>query len=163
MAVRSRPRQRVMVAGPATPIPDKLYFRIGEAAYLVGVEPHVLRYWEREVAAVRPSKSASNQRRYRRKDVELFREIRRLLHDERYTLAGARRRLAVDGRRAEEPSEEAISEHDESARVEADVATELQLPLALPAAKRVVEEGRLGRLRDGLRDLIRLAGEEPPL
>jgi len=75
-------------------IPDKLYFKIGEVARIVGVEPHVLRYWEKEVPSIRPSKSGSNQRRYRRVDVEAFCEIRRLLYEERYTLAGAKRCLA---------------------------------------------------------------------
>jgi DNA-binding transcriptional MerR regulator len=79
--------------GPDSPIPDKLYFKIGEVAKLVGVQAHVLRYWQSEIPAIRPSKSTSNQRRYRYKDVEIFREIRRLLYEERYTLAGARRRI----------------------------------------------------------------------
>ncbi|MBN1962342.1 MAG: MerR family transcriptional regulator [Deltaproteobacteria bacterium] len=74
-------------------MPDKLYFKIGEVAQLVGVQAHVLRYWQSEIAAIRPSKSVSNQRRYRYRDVEVFREIKRLLYDERYTLAGARRRI----------------------------------------------------------------------
>lgn len=78
---------------PDSPIPNKLYFKIGEVSQLVGVRAHVLRYWEKEISSIRPSKSASNQRRFRRKDVEVFREIRRLLYEERYTLAGAKKRL----------------------------------------------------------------------
>jgi DNA-binding transcriptional MerR regulator len=74
-------------------IPDKKYFRIGEVVDLVGVRSHVLRYWEREISTICPAKSASNQRRYHRKDVELFMELKRLLRDERYTLAGAKQRL----------------------------------------------------------------------
>ena len=69
---------KAVALGPDSDIPDKLYFKIGEVADLVGVQAHVLRYWEKEVAAIRPTKSASNQRRYRRKDVEIFREIRRM-------------------------------------------------------------------------------------
>lgn len=78
---------------PDSPIPDKLYFKIGEVAKLVGVQPHVLRYWEREVSSIKPGKTAANQRRYRRRDVELFRETKRLLYDEKFTLAGAKQRL----------------------------------------------------------------------
>ena len=82
---------------PETPIPDKLYFKIGEVAKLVGVQPHVLRYWEREVSSIKPGKTAANQRRYRRRDVELFRETKRLLYDEKFTLAGAKQRLSEIG------------------------------------------------------------------
>src|SRR3954466_2613458 len=89
------------MASAESEIPDKLYFKIGEVAELVGVQAHVLRYWEKEVPALRPGKSASNQRRYRRKDVEIFREIKRLLYDERYTLAGARRRIMTGDPRPE--------------------------------------------------------------
>jgi DNA-binding transcriptional MerR regulator len=90
--------------GPQARIPEKLYFRIGEVALLVGVQAHVLRYWEREVTTIRPGKTSSNQRRYRRRDVESFREIKRLLYDERYTLAGAKKRLAEMAGEVEEPA-----------------------------------------------------------
>jgi DNA-binding transcriptional MerR regulator len=71
-------------------MPDKLFFRIGEAAQLVGVEPHVLRYWESEFK-MRPQRSASGQRMYRRKDIARFLRIRKLLHEEGFTIAGARK------------------------------------------------------------------------
>ena len=83
-------------------LPDKRYFRIGEAARLVGVKPYVLRYWETEFAVLRPGKTRARHRLYRREDVETLREIRRLLHTERYTIEGARRRLREAGRRREE-------------------------------------------------------------
>jgi len=79
-------------------MPDKLYFRIGEVARLVGVKPYVLRYWESEFSIVRPGKSSARHRLYRRKDVEMLFEIRRLLHTERYTIEGAKRRLRESGR-----------------------------------------------------------------
>jgi hypothetical protein len=60
-------------------VPDKLFFRIGEAADLVGVEPHVLRYWESEFK-IRPQRSDSGQRLYRRNDIGRFLRIRKLLH-----------------------------------------------------------------------------------
>ena len=74
-------------------LPDKLYFKIGEVARLIGVKPYVLRYWESEFSALRPGKTRSRHRLYRRKDVETLLEIRRLLYAERYTIEGAKRRL----------------------------------------------------------------------
>jgi DNA-binding transcriptional MerR regulator len=79
-------------------IPDKLYFRIGEVARLVGVEPYVLRYWESEFPMLAPKKSGSGHRLYRRKDVELLLEIKRLLYEKRYTIEGARQYLGGQGR-----------------------------------------------------------------
>ena len=73
-------------------VPDKLYFRIGEVAELVGVEPHVLRYWETEFR-MRPHRSSSGQRLYRKKDIERILRIRKLLHAEGFTIAGARKVL----------------------------------------------------------------------
>jgi len=73
-------------------IPDKLFFRIGEAAELIGVETHVLRYWETEFK-MRPQRSGSGQRMYRRKDIEKFLRIRNLLHEQGFTIAGARKSL----------------------------------------------------------------------
>lgn len=73
-------------------IPDKLYFRIGEVAELVGVEAHVLRYWESEFK-LRPHRSSSGQRLYRKSDVARFLRVRQLLHEEGFTIAGARKVL----------------------------------------------------------------------
>jgi DNA-binding transcriptional MerR regulator len=121
--------------GPTSPIPDKLYFKIGEVSKLVGVQAHVLRYWQSEIAAIRPSKSASNQRRYRYKDVEIFREIRRLLYEERYTLAGARRRILS---REDTPAAEAgAAASEKRAAALSPPATSgpaVPLPLPLPLA-----------------------------
>ena len=74
-------------------IPNKRFFKIGEVSRIVGVPTHVLRYWEREFALVRPRRAPSKQRVYRRKDVEQLLEIKKLLHHEKYTIAGARKRL----------------------------------------------------------------------
>ena len=76
-----------------TPLPDKLYFKIGEVAKLIGVKPYVVRYWETEFSVLRPGKTRARHRLYRRKDVEVLLEIRRLLYTERYTIEGAKRRL----------------------------------------------------------------------
>jgi DNA-binding transcriptional MerR regulator len=81
-------------------LPDKLYFKIGEVAKLVGVKPYVLRYWETEFSVLRPGKTHSRHRLYRRKDVETLLEIRRLLYAERYTIEGAKRRLREGSRAA---------------------------------------------------------------
>lgn len=74
-------------------IPDKLYFKIGEAASITKVKPHVLRYWESEFKIVNPKKSQSRQRVYSRRDVELVLEIKRLLYKEKYTLEGAKKKI----------------------------------------------------------------------
>jgi DNA-binding transcriptional MerR regulator len=79
---------------------DKLFFRIGEVARIVGVPAHVIRFWETEFEALRPKKSSSRHRMYRRRDVETLLAIKRLLYEEGYTIAGARRRL--EALRAEE-------------------------------------------------------------
>lgn len=79
------------MSGPE--LPDKLFFKIGEVATIVGVRPHVLRYWESEFSTLKPMKTRGQHRVYRRRDVEVAAHLRRLLHDEGYTIAGARKRL----------------------------------------------------------------------
>jgi DNA-binding transcriptional MerR regulator len=89
-----------MMANPAVStgqqhpeIPDKLYFRIGDVSKLAQVKPFVLRFWETEFPQLGPKKSGTGHRLYRRKDVELVLEIKRLLYDERFTIEGARNHL----------------------------------------------------------------------
>jgi len=77
----------------AASIPGKLFFRIGEVSEIVGVEPHVLRYWESEFPGLSPKKSSSGQRMFRRRDVELLLRIKHLLYDRKFTIEGARRVL----------------------------------------------------------------------
>lgn len=74
-------------------IPNKLYFTIGEVGTLCGVKPHVLRFWEQEFPLLKPVKRRGNRRYYRKQEIITIREIRRLLHDEGYTIKGARHRL----------------------------------------------------------------------
>lgn len=74
-------------------IPDKLFFKIGEASEIAGVENYVLRYWEDEFDILKPEKNRSGQRLYKKKDVELVLEIKRLLYEEQYTIAGAKKKL----------------------------------------------------------------------
>ena len=75
------------------PAEGKRYYRIGEVAKLTGVKPHVLRYWETEFRWMAPPKSRSRQRLYRPRDIEMVKAIKKLLYEERYTIAGARIRL----------------------------------------------------------------------
>ncbi len=77
---------------------NKLYFRIGEVAKIVGVKPYVLRYWETEFPILKPGKTPSRHRLYRRRDVEILLDIKRLLYEEGFTIAGAKKRLK-DGQR----------------------------------------------------------------
>jgi DNA-binding transcriptional MerR regulator len=93
-----------------TEIPAKLYFRIGEAASVVGVEPHVLRYWETEFRSIRPKKSARGQRVYSRREVETLVRIKELLYDQGFTIAGARRRMRERGIEPPEPGDPSVEE-----------------------------------------------------
>jgi DNA-binding transcriptional MerR regulator len=92
----SSPRERQPGVIPDAPaeVPDRLYFRIGEVSAITGVPPYVLRYWESEFPALQPRKSGGGQRLYRKRDVVLLLEVKKLLYQERYTVAGARKRLA---------------------------------------------------------------------
>ena len=113
------------------PLPDKLFFRIGEVAALVGVKPHVLRYWESELGCLEPMKTRGSHRQYRRRDVEIAMLIRRLLHDEGLTMAGVRRRLRELG-------------HDRAAA-----------PVPKPAQREVRLRGALLGVREELEGLLR--------
>jgi DNA-binding transcriptional MerR regulator len=84
------------MAHSATVIPEKIYFKIGEVCDLVGVQPHVLRYWETEFPMLSPQKNRSGQRSYRRRDVEMALRIKELLYDEMFTIAGAKKKLQVE-------------------------------------------------------------------
>jgi DNA-binding transcriptional MerR regulator len=112
----------------ASGIPDRPFFKIGEAARLCAVKPYVLRYWETEFRSIRPQKTRSRQRLYRRKDLELLLRIRHLLYDERFTIEGARTRLRELG-------------NDEAAA-----------PVPTPEIDRELAK----KLKQGLIDLIRI-------
>jgi DNA-binding transcriptional MerR regulator len=85
-------------------VAEKLYYRIGEVCEIVGVEPHVLRYWETEFPNLAPPKNKAGQRTYRPKDIELLLTIRQLLYEEGFTIAGARRQLSRSARRDRSPA-----------------------------------------------------------
>ena len=116
----------------ASRIPDKPFFKIGETARMCGVKPYVLRYWESEFRSLKPQKTRSQQRLYRKRDVELLLRIRHLLYDQRFTIEGARTKLRELG-------------HDEAAA-----------PLPPPPD---VPPEVLRKIKQGLQDLIRICGE----
>ncbi len=75
-------------------IAKREYYSIGEACEIVGLKPHILRYWESQFTVLRPSKGKAGNRIYRPKDIKLLQLLRQLLHTDRYTIEGAKRRLA---------------------------------------------------------------------
>jgi DNA-binding transcriptional MerR regulator len=106
----SRSPARGSAGADSTPDGDgksagKRYYRIGEVSRITGVKAHVLRYWESEFRWMAPAKSSSQQRLYRQRDIDVIRLLKRLLHEERFTIAGARKRLRDLGiaRALEEP------------------------------------------------------------
>ena len=115
-------------------LPVKLYYRIGEVSEIVGVEPHVLRYWETEFRSIRPQKSRKGQRIYSRRDVDKLLKVKELLYSHGFTIAGARKRLREGGAEPEQA---------------APAAPEVQLPGAKLRAA-------LGEIR---RDIVALLAE----
>lgn len=97
-------------------LPDKQFFKIGDVADIVGVKPHVLRYWESEFNAVKPMKTRGSHRMYRRADVEVLCLIRRLLYEEGYTIPGAKKRI-----------KELASERERGAAIDAKASREMVL------------------------------------
>lgn len=96
-------------------IPDKIYFRIGEVSDLIGVDTHVLRYWETEFSIIKPFRGKSKQRLYRKQDIENLFCIKKLLHDEGFTIPGARKYIKTKSlneaikRNAEEVSDRPVN------------------------------------------------------
>ena len=114
-------------------IPEKLYYKIGEVAKFTGVKTHVLRYWETEFNTIRPNKSRSNQRLYRRQDVELILHLKDLLYNQGFTIAGARKKLR------EKPAKKVVEVVDPST---AKVDDQLALPLAGACDPKIFKELR---------------------
>ena len=79
-------------------LPDKLYFKIGEVSRIAGLPTHVLRFWETEFKRIRPRRTATGQRSYTKKDVELILQIKHLLHEKKFTIEGARKFLGTPGK-----------------------------------------------------------------
>ncbi|HSO34075.1 MAG TPA: MerR family transcriptional regulator, partial [Labilithrix sp.] len=114
------------------------FFRIGEVAGLVGVEPHVLRYWEREFRSIRPTKSAKGQRVYSRRDVENLLRVRDLLYRDGFTIAGAKKRLqtgsSAEPRDAEETAHEPDSSDPSQTEIVIAAAAHVDVDVAAPAS-----------------------------
>jgi len=109
-------RKRVL---DSPPIPDRLYFKIGDVARICAVETYVLRFWETQFPQLKPNKSGTGQRLYRRRDVELALEIKRLVHGEGYTLSGARQALELVHRRPDPQPSLPLSTGDSGQRLDA--------------------------------------------
>ena len=128
----------------------KLYYSISEVCRMTGLEPHVLRYWETEFAQMRPRKNRAGNRAYRTKEIQYVHYIRRLLHDEKYTIQGAKKRLA-------EVSPEEVAGQISMLRPEMIARPEKREE---PSFEEVVEastlRNELEQVRDGLRDVLRL-------
>lgn len=109
-------------------IPQKLFFRIGEVCDLIQVQPHVLRYWETEFPTLAPQKNRAGQRVYRRKDVEMVMRIRDLLYVEKFTIAGARKRLLEEAKKTGLPRVKTVAREkvsDLERQIESDLAMDL--------------------------------------
>ena len=115
-------------------IPDKLYYPIREVSEITGVEPYVLRFWEKEFPMFRPAKGGTGHRRYRRQDIELILDIKRLLYDQGFTIAGARSQLQKVASSTRSSSTESRSERKSAASDAAGVV--------------------LGRIRRGLHEIL---------
>ena len=124
----------------------KLYYRIGEVCRVVGVEPHVLRFWETQFPSLVPPKNRKGQRTYRPKDIELILEIRRLLYEDGYTIAGARKQLILEGRAAR-------AEAAAGSEAAAEKATAAK-PKAPPASQRI------DKVRKELENILTLLDRE---
>ncbi len=107
-------------SGADAPAEGKRYYRIGEVSRITGVKPYVLRYWESEFRWMAPAKSRSKQRLYRQRDIEVIQLIKKLLYEERFTIAGARKRLRELGvaRALEQPQPELAFEVDPRTQLE---------------------------------------------
>jgi DNA-binding transcriptional MerR regulator len=115
-------------------VPDKLYFRIGEVSRLCRLQAYVLRFWETEFPQLKPVKSSTGQRMYRRKDVDAVLRIKKLLYEEGFTIAGARQQLRSEGK-----------------------AEKSQVPLPFPSQS----TADLKRIRHGLQEILGMLSARP--
>jgi DNA-binding transcriptional MerR regulator len=150
----TQPNRKRAYEPPA--IPDRLYFKIGDVARLCGVETYVLRFWESQFPQLKPNKSGTGQRLYRRRDVEIALEIKRLVHAEGYTLAGARVVLEQEQRR-QSPRPDSLPDSRGGPQA--------SLPPAAGQSKRSdAVAAAIGRARSELREIAGLlrAPVQPP-
>ncbi|MGA3135656.1 MAG: MerR family transcriptional regulator [Terracidiphilus sp.] len=139
-------------------IPDRLYFKIGDVARICELETYVLRFWETQFPQLKPHKSGTGQRLYRRRDVELALQIKRLVHAEGYTLAGARQALDQVHRRRPVPRQEPQFEP----QLEPQPDSQSRLPfLAAGSGQRPVA-ATIGHVRAELREIATLLASPVP-
>jgi DNA-binding transcriptional MerR regulator len=143
-------------------IPDKLYFRIGEVSQILQVEPYVLRYWESEFPTLAPKKSGTGHRLYKRKDVEMVLELKRLLYEKRFTIEGARLFLDQNKKQAKANSQAKPTKisakgkaADEAAAAIASGATGSQVPLAPNGQAMLFGLGIAPESLDGIKQELR--------
>jgi len=139
---------------PATEIPDRLYFRIGDVARICGVEPYVLRFWETQFPNLKPNKGGTGQRLYRRREVELVLEIKRLVHAEGYTLSGARQVLEQHNRHT--TPKESKPEPQQSS------PSRLSTVAAVSTSRSDAVAATIGHARAELREIAALLGSTAP-
>lgn len=133
----------------ASPIPDRLYYRIGEVASLCGVAPSVLRFWETQFPQLRPTKGGTGQRLYRRRELDLALRIHQLVHIQGYTLAGARQAIA----QPDQPLSQAQSQPQSQPLVSASSHTAGSPISAQASAAPIASPQALAALRTALTEL----------
>lgn len=144
-------------------IPDRLYFKIGDVARICELETYVLRFWETQFPQLKPGKSGTGQRLYRRREVELVLEIKRLVHGEGYTIAGARQALEQFHRRRGRQANLPLAAGESSQRLDSVAAAigrvraelrEITGLLASPAARPPRRRSRLARMTQAAETLF---------
>jgi DNA-binding transcriptional MerR regulator len=111
------------------PIPDKEFFSIGEVSRIAQVPAYVLRYWESEFKLLRPARRVSGQRKYIRKDVELVFQVKDLLYNRKFTIAGAKKLLLGDRRKKDDGHQLNFELHHAPAGVDGTILKELKTEL----------------------------------
>jgi DNA-binding transcriptional MerR regulator len=135
-------------------IPDRLYFKIGDVAQICGLETYVLRFWESQFPQLKPNKSGTGQRLYRRREVELVLEIKRLVHAEGYTLSGARQVLEQNNRRTTQKESKPEAAQNSTSRLSPVAAVLTSRSDAVAAT--------IGHARAELREIAALLGSSAP-
>lgn len=141
-------------------IPDRLYFKIGDVARICGVETYVLRFWETQFPQLKPNKSGTGQRLYRRPDVELALKIKHLVHTEGYTIPGARQALEQGHRRGgARPAAQF-----QTLQPAAQIAPQSRLPLPAPDSAQSREQAAavIAHVRAELREIAGLLSAPQP-
>jgi DNA-binding transcriptional MerR regulator len=133
-------------------IPDRLYFKIGDVAKICGLETYVLRFWESQFPQLKPNKSGTGQRLYRRREVELVLEIKRLVYGEGYTLSGARQALEQNTRRPAPQDSHKEARQD----IQKNPAARGSFPAPVADQRRDAVAATIGHARAELREIAAL-------